>query len=231
MPPTWTTRSTLVPVGIGTALAVALTVQAARGTEGPASQKKARTAAKAVVEVPALNVRIVAFARGQVGKKVGNGECTALAAEALRRAGGRRFMMQRTGGDFIWGKPVKSFGEALLGDVVQFRNAVFRGKTRLPGGRVWTWWQEYPHHTAIVSEVRDGGRLVTVLHQNIGPEDRPEDEKRLVQETTIRPDALQPGGKLWIYRPVALDPSDHRGVRGELPAGGALPPDPAAPPG
>ena len=35
--------------------------------------------------------------------------------------------------------------------------------------RRWvSWHQEYPHHTAIVSEVRDGGKLVVVLHQNVG---------------------------------------------------------------
>jgi hypothetical protein len=157
------------------------------------------------VELPPLNESVIAFAREQLGKKVGNGECTALVVEAFRNAGARRFPLKRSDGDFVWGRPVATFRESLPGDVVQFRDAVFQGKTSLSKRRWFSWRYEYPHHSAIVAEVRERGDVVTFLHQNVGAGDAPEDEKKRVQEVTLRPGSLQKGGKLWIYRPVGRD--------------------------
>lgn len=182
------------------AAAVALLVAAGAGAEPARPEGKARGVAP---EVPELNRKVVEFARDQVGKQVGDGECTGLVVEALRHAGARRFRSTGRDGDYVWGRPVASFAEALPGDVLQFRDAVFRGKTRLPGRRVLTWHQEYPHHTAVVDAVRDGGKLLTLLHQNVGRGDAPDAEKRRVRHDTLRPSALQSGGHVWIYRPVA----------------------------
>jgi len=182
------------------AAVAALLVAAGAGPAGPGG--KAGAVAPAV---PELNRKVVEFARDRVGKKVGDGECTGLAVEALRHAGARRFRSGGLDGDYVWGRPVASFREAMPGDVLQFRDAVFRGKTRLSGWRVLTWHQEYPHHTAVVDGVRDGGKLVTILHQNVGRDDAPDDEKQRVRRDTLRPSALQSGGRVWIYRPIAPD--------------------------
>jgi hypothetical protein len=154
-------------------------------------------------ETATMNDRVVAFARGHLGKRVGNGECTSLAVEALRSAGARRTPLNRGDGDYVWGRPVASFRDAIPGDLVQFRDAVFRGKRRVTSRRSETWRYEYPHHTAVVAAVRENGRVVIVLHQNVGSEGSPDEAKRLVTETTLRTDSLQKGGKVWIYRPIA----------------------------
>ncbi len=163
---------------------------------GPSESKKTAD------DLPPLNRKVVDFARERLGEKVGNGECTALASAALRSAGARHFGFHGNGGDYIWGRPIESFKDAMPGDIVQFRDAVFRGKARLSGKRTLTWHQEYPHHTALISEVRDGGKTVVLLHQNVGPDGASREQKQVVSETTLRVDGLQKGGRLWIYRPI-----------------------------
>jgi hypothetical protein len=178
-----------------TALAVALGLAAAASAGTPK--------APAAPALPPLNQKVIEFARERTGQKVSNGECTNLAVEALRYAGARRFPFD-PGGDFVWGRPVDSFKDALPGDILQFRDTVFDGKKYVTRRRWITWHQEYPHHTAIVDEVRDRGREVTVLHQNVGPHDADEAAKRVVQRDVIRPDS-QKEGRVWIYRPVGRD--------------------------
>ena len=164
----------------------------------PPTKPQAKAAAPAL---PPLNAKVLAFARENLGEKVLDGQCTSLARAALRAAGARRFPFEG-GGDFVWGEPVPSFREALPGDVLQFRDAVFQGKRWISKRRWISWRQEYPHHTAVVAEVRERGNVVVVLHQNVGPNDAPDSEKKVVQEGTIRTNSLAEGGKVWIYRPV-----------------------------
>ena len=188
------------------AVAIVLSVSTAAlgltGTVGGAPPQKGKAAA---VELPTLNRKVVEYATGRVGEKVGDGQCTALASSALRFAGARRFPFGGTGGDYVWGRPVGSFREAIPGDVVQFRDAVYEGKAWVTPRRWVSWHQAYPHHTAIVSGVRDGGKVVVLLHQNVGPDGASVEKKQVVSETTLRADSLMDGGHVWIYRPVAPD--------------------------
>ena len=164
---------------------------------GPPSKKEAP-------ELPPLNASVLEYARDHLGKKVTNGQCTSLAVEALREARAKRFPMSGTEGDFVWGRRVESFNDALPGDVLQFRDVVFKGKRALSNYRTLTWREDYPHHTAIIVDVKEHGKVVKILHQNTGRDDKSDAEKMIVQEGTLRLDALQPGGKIWIYRPVSV---------------------------
>jgi hypothetical protein len=170
--------------------------------------------APAPAELPPLNAKVVEFARAHLGKKVGDGSCITLAIESLEHAGARSFPLDRADGDYVWGQPIAHFKDALPGDVLQFRDAEFKGKKRLPKRRWISWHYRYPHHTAIVSAVSDGGKVITVLHQNVGPKEASDDQKKLVQEGTLRTDSLQEGGWVRIYRPVA---SDRRSTREDQP--------------
>ncbi len=165
---------------------------------GPPSKKETPA-------LPPVNALVVEYARDHLGKKVTNGQCTSLAVEALREAGAKRLSMSGTEGDFIWGRPVESFKDALPGDILQFRDAVFKGKRSLSKDRILTWREDYPHHTAIVVDVKERGKVVKILHQNTGLNEKSDAEKMIVQEGTLRLDALQPGGKIWIYRPVPIE--------------------------
>ena len=159
--------------------------------------------------IPQLNQKVLEFARERIGEKVANGDCISLAVEALRYAKAKRYPFEPSG-DFVWGRPVASFKEALPGDILQFRNAVFHGRRWITKKRWVSWHHEYPHHTAIVSEVREGGRVVAILHQNVGAHDAADAEKQVVQEASIRPESLQAGGSVAIFRPVARDEGEIR---------------------
>jgi hypothetical protein len=156
--------------------------------------------------LPVLNEKVVAFARARKGVKVGDGVCLTLAVEALRSSGAKTCLFNEPDANYVWGTLVESPHDALPGDVVQFRDAEFKGKRQLSRKRTISWHQTYPHHTAIVSEVAAGGKLITILHQNVGGSGAKDDARKVVQETTLRMDSLQKGGSVWIYRPVADSP-------------------------
>jgi hypothetical protein len=140
-----------------------------------------------------LNDKVIEYARSQIGQQVGNGECSTLAAEALRYAGVRR----RRGEPGTWGEELKSLREAQAGDILQFENAVFIStQIRDDGGGV-TQTREFPHHTAVVAQVRKRGKkpILVILHQNV-------DGSRIVQEWTIDLAQMRRGG-IKVYRPVA----------------------------
>ena len=157
-------------------------------------------------KLPPLNEKVVEFARDRRGQKVGDGSCLTLAIAALRASGGKVFPFNQPDANYIWGDLVDSPRDALPGDIVQFRDAEFKGKSWVTRRRWVSWHENYPHHTAIVSAVAENGKLITVLHQNVGARDADDASKKVVQEATLRMDSLQEGGSVWIYRPVAADP-------------------------
>ncbi len=159
----------------------------------------------ASAKLPPLNESVVSYAQAHLGKKVGDGSCATLAAEALAAAGARRYPQNRGDNDYIWGKPVENFRDALPGDILQFRDAVFQGRKRYTRGRTITWHYSFPHHSAVVSKVSEGGKVIAILHQNVGLKDVGDEEKKIVQEWSLRMDSLQKGGWVRIYRPEPRD--------------------------
>ncbi len=86
----------------------------------------------------------------------------------------------------------KLSGEVLPGDILQFHDVVFKGRNK--GG---TYSSNYPHHTSIVAAVKSDGKVLELLHQNVGGSKEP----KTVQRSTIRFADLQKGGWVKIYRP------------------------------
>jgi hypothetical protein len=152
--------------------------------------------------LPELNEKVLTFARAKLGTSVGDGNCSALAIAALKSAGARYYPWSQRSGALRWGEPVGSFKEALPGDILQFENAVLQGKKFVTRQRWVSWHHEYPHHTAIVARVSDGGKVVVVLHQNVAMKGKDEKETLNVQETTLPMESLQSGGSIHIFRPV-----------------------------
>lgn len=158
-------------------------------------------------EVPPINRKVAEFAREHVGEQVGDGVCTTLAREALRAGGAKRMPLDDPAGDYVWGRPIDSMADALPGDVLQFRDAIFKGKKSSKGQRVY-WELRYAHHTAIVARVADKGKTVTIWHQNVATRDADPDDRRKVQETTLQMRSLQPGGEVHIFRPIGRSEPD-----------------------
>ena len=137
----------------------------------------------AVPTVPLVNQRVVAFAKQNLGKKVGNGECWTLAADAISAAGGKRPR------DYVHGRELRP-GEAVLpGDIMQFTSV------RLENRKGWVQLGS-PHHTAVVQEVA-GPKTYKILHQNVGGGGG---DPKIVKSQTINLAELK-SGSIKIYRP------------------------------
>ena len=151
-----------------------------------------------------LNAQVLEFAKSHRGEQVGNGQCTELAREALREAGARRFTRSDEG-EITWGELVVTAREVRPGDIVQFEDAVFRGRKRIIAANgmpaIVTSTQTFPHHTAVVAAVDPRRRAITLLHQNNGGD-------LTVQEAVIVMTQLRKGGSVKFYRPVAPDTRD-----------------------
>jgi hypothetical protein len=149
----------------------------------------------------ALGEKVVKFCKDNKGKMVGDGECGTLAQAAIREAGGKRvdeFAESPGPGDYAWGELVfvlevkdgkrkrePADAKARPGDVIQFRDAAFR-----KGGGIAI----FPHHTAIVAEVKANGDLVVYEQNMLG-------KKEVTQGTLTM--AGMAGGWIRVYRPVA----------------------------
>jgi len=143
-----------------------------------------------------LNEKVVEFARSHVGEQVGNGQCTALAVEALRHSGARR----RGGRQGVWGDLVESLRDVQPGDILQFENVLFLSTRLQEDGTPFMRTRLLPHHTAIVIRVRKRGirPILVILHQNV-------DGSPIVQEWTIDMKEKR-RGSVTAYRPVPERP-------------------------
>jgi len=129
-----------------------------------------------------LGYKVLQFAKSQMGKQVGNGECWTLAHDALQAAGAKRPGQELA--VYVFGTPV-SLQDARAGDILQFENVRFVS----PSGA----WQSFGHHTAIVSG--RSGNVIQLIHQNVNG-------NRTVQTGTINL-AERQGGTIQAFRPVA----------------------------
>jgi hypothetical protein len=139
-----------------------------------------------------LGARVVAFARSQQGRQVGDGECTDLADAALQQNGGRTidaYAAASSGNDdYTWGKPV-SLRDARPGDILQFRD--FNTTTTVSSGMSESTMTDMrDHHTAIVEQ--NLGSVLVVLEQNVPPMGRVVQRNRIpIESMTYSGD---PGG-------------------------------------
>jgi hypothetical protein len=151
-----------------------------------------------------LGSRIVAYCAKQKGQQVGNGECASLATFALKESGAKGMGTDSpNAGDYTWGdlqyllevsngalRHTGKLSDIKSGDVIQFRDAIFVTK----GGNRAS-FRTFPHHTAIVHRVSDGGKNIQVLHQNYGGQ-------QVVQEASLLLGNLTQGW-LRVYRPIS----------------------------
>lgn len=152
-------------------------------------------------QAQSIGASMVTYLTGKVGARVGSGETTDLASEALR-VGGAEFYQGDLGddspsdGDKIWGTAVTTIqvtdgvwsdsNSAVVcqpGDVMQFGGNAVIGATTYPA-----------HFTAVVKTVNAYGRPGTVFQQNLG-------NVRTVQTATMHVKRLT-AGWIRIYRPI-----------------------------
>jgi hypothetical protein len=125
------------------------------------------------------NQKVVVWARGKLGRKIGRGECWDLGEEALKQAGASTSNDLGPVGadtDYVWGDPV-DIGKVEAGDILQLRNHLVTTNTTIQyvykDGTVVTEKQETTakrgHHTAIVNGMLDADGKVQTLEQHVKP--------------------------------------------------------------
>jgi len=148
---------------------------------------------------------ILAFCQDNLGKKIGNGQCGGLAAEALKNVGApRRGADWPDEGDYVWGdlvawiragfsglKGVKDLAHVEAGDIIQFHHTRFSGFDHSDSG---VYRMQAQHHTAVVESVDLARKAITVLHQNWN-------HQEIVRRETLYLRGMT-GGWLRFYRPV-----------------------------
>jgi hypothetical protein len=153
-------------------------------------------AEKAAAYDPALNAKVVSFARSKLGQQVGDGQCWALADQALAAAGAHRpgrdgYAAYVFGQSYhptpYWtyhGHRLPAYIAVQPGDVIQFEGVKFV----YPNGS----WYEFPHHTAIV--LGRSGNKIEVIHQNVNG---------VMQVSTMTLDmAAKKQGTMTFFHPV-----------------------------
>jgi hypothetical protein len=156
----------------------------------------------APAEPPTMGDKVVKFCKDKLGEKVGDGECSSLAAAGVAQSGGRiwtAFKDSPKQGDYVWGSlvyvvemkgdsPVETKDPKMSvkpGDIIQLRDVKFQGKN---------YFMTYAHHTSVVLDVNEEAKVLTVLEQNVNG-------KKIVMESKYHLNDLKTG---WvrIYRPV-----------------------------
>jgi hypothetical protein len=152
---------------------------------------------------------VVTFASQNMGQRVGDGECFALADSALRSAGAKSAASYGTivpDADYVWGTEVSLPG-LKPGDIIQFRDYRYRKLVVKEDDKnidEKESSEDRPHHTAIVERVGADG-VVTVLEQN-------SPQGSAVHRTTLyfKNSESESGGQktkvtvtgaFWFYRP------------------------------
>ncbi|HEV2319667.1 MAG TPA: hypothetical protein VGV18_07955 [Verrucomicrobiae bacterium] len=163
----------------------------------------------------ALGANVVQFARQRTGQKVGDGECFALADQALRSAGAKSaadFGAITPNGDYKWSSQQVSPTDAKPGDIIQFRNFRVVIKTVHADGSWEERSEERPHHTAVVVS-NDGSGNLTVLEQNVSIGGSAGQAQKTVRQNKIVTTAgshkagadnvtVTVTGRIVVYRPV-----------------------------
>lgn len=156
------------------------------------------------------NAGVIKFCEAKLGKRVGGGECSHLADEALRVAGaeftqvgedGKRIPDSPNPGDYVWGKHLKTYSfdstarkavdsdpkiKCQPGDVLQYRGV------KTADGTI------APHHTSIVRTVDAAGNPTGVYQQNL--RQAKGGDPRLVVKSPLAPLKLT-AGEIMVYRP------------------------------
>jgi hypothetical protein len=125
------------------------------------------------------NQKVVVWARGKLGHKIGRGECWDLGEAALKQAGASTSSDLGPLGadtDYVWGDPI-DLAKVEPGDILQIRNHVVTTSTvieyKFKDGSVVTETQESTakrgHHTAIVNGMADSNGRLPTLEQHVKP--------------------------------------------------------------
>lgn len=129
-----------------------------------------------------LGQKVVIWAEGKLGKKIGDGKCWALGEEALKQAGAQTSNDLGPVGkntDYIWGDQIDNIKDVQPGDILQIRDHLITTTTvityKFADGSSITETQEHVatrgHHTAIVRSMPDVNGTLETYEQHVNGRD------------------------------------------------------------
>ncbi len=149
-------------------------------------------------DIEYLNSEVLTFARNNMGKTIGRGECWDLAAQPLKALGaswdGKFTFGKKVGRGDLSGIKLETGMQPMPGDIIHFSRVYISWTKKYPDGSS-EWGSEtlgYPDHVAFLKEF-DGKTTLTLLHQNV-------DGKRYLVETQVDISNIK-SGSFVIYRP------------------------------
>ena len=151
--------------------------------------------------------QIVGYARHRIGQHVGDGQCFALADNALRGAGAKsaaHFGTVTPNANYVWGTSI-NLSDVRTGDVIQFRDYHYLKRVDNDDGSFREDGGGRPHHTAIVERV-DGDGAITVLEQNFEGSPVRRSQLYFTSRTSTsggQTTTITVTGAFWFYRPQA----------------------------
>jgi hypothetical protein len=120
---------------------------------------------------PALGQRVLQFAKDNLDQQVGDGQCFALADQALHSVGAASaadFGPVHAHTDYKWSSQRVNTSDAQPGDIIQFRNFSFKKRNDNADGSFseTEGSRGNPNHTAVVVSNDGAGNLI-ILEQNV----------------------------------------------------------------
>jgi len=127
-----------------------------------------------------INQKVVVWARGKLGQKIGHGKCWDLGENALKQAGASTSNDLGPVGDdtdYVWGDPISDLSQIEPGDILQIRDHLvttdIKIEYRFQDGSTVVETDERTakrgHHTAIVNGKLDASGGVKTLEQHVKP--------------------------------------------------------------
>lgn len=129
-----------------------------------------------------IEQKIILWAKGKIGKKVGRGQCWDLAEEALKNSGAKTsndLGPVEADTDYVWGDQLQRIEDIQRGDILQIRNHVITTTTitthKFSDGTIITTKNERTakrgHHTAIARSMPDSNGVVKTYEQHVNGKD------------------------------------------------------------
>ena len=126
------------------------------------------------------NQKVVVWARGKLGQKIGHGKCWDLGENALKQAGASTSNDLGPVGDdtnYVWGEAISDLGQIEPGDILQIRDHLVTTETTTEylfqdGSKIEEKVErtaQRGHHTAIVNGKLDANGGVKTLEQHVKP--------------------------------------------------------------
>lgn len=155
-----------------------------------------------------IATKVIAWARGRNGQKVGAGECWDLVNSALLASGAHGSEYFDTIGDdvdYIWGEEI-ALNSVQAGDILQTRDHVVTTTTAVhtvfkDGEEALqedSPFEERPHHSLIVTSLLDQNGTLATLEQNVKPKGKVVQVKRFNSRDVPTVTKKKPG--------MAIDP-------------------------